>query len=136
MGIIMECINIFSGLGLAFFVFGASLMAHRIATHNGCTAQTEGKISLITRKFMDQEGEYKELAYTANGVEYKRPFSGSDSIEADQTVTVCYNPSKPKTIYILEDEPGARNIAVALIIGGILLLGIGILTGTGALQIL
>ncbi|MCL1804821.1 MAG: DUF3592 domain-containing protein [Clostridiales bacterium] len=136
MGIIMEYVNIFSGLGLALFLFGASLLAHRIATHNGCTAQTEGKISLINRKFMDQEGSYKGLAYTVNGVEYKKPFSGSDTIEADQTVTVCYNPSKPKTFYVLENEPGARNIAIALVIGGILLLGIGYLMGTGALQIM
>ena len=111
-----------------FFYIASNLHIHKLHSPNG--RQNQHFLSRVKGK----DYPYLGLTYTANGIEYAIPFSGSDTIKAGQTVTIYYNPSNPKSYYILEDKSNAKIVGIAFIIGGIVFTVIGYLVGANVLQ--
>jgi len=111
--------------GLVAGIFGLSFLLYQIITKAVYTEQTEGTVGLAHENRMGMDISYTCLTYTANGVVYTRPLSGSNKLAPGDVVTVQCNPSKPEKYYILQDKSNLRIIAVAFIIGGIVLMLIG-----------
>ena len=86
-----------------------------------CKVEVEGTARILFRKIMGTDMPYPALTYTVNGVEYTKPFSGDSSISESVmrggtgSVTVVYNPAKPKQHYILENASGSKIITSVLL---------------------
>jgi len=113
--------NAFFIFGLVCAVFGASWLSLQIIKRKQCTAKVEGAISTCYSHGLPYPG----LIYTVGGVEYSKPFSGSNEISVGQIVTVVYNPSNPKQFYIAEDKSTAKILGIAFACGGLVFMLVG-----------
>jgi hypothetical protein len=102
-------------------VFGASWLSLQIVRQKQCTAQVNGIISTCYW----HGAPYLGLTYMVDGIEYSKPFSGSDTFSAGQAVTVVYKPSNPERYYIAEDKQNARILGLAFAFGGLVFVLIG-----------
>ena len=127
--------NIFFIVGIAAAGFGVSLLVWQIYTERSCSEHTEGVIRTAYQHFAGKDIPYKELVYAVKGQEHCTPFSGSDTFDYGDTVTVRYNPSDPTRFYILEDKSNIRTLGLVFCIGGFLCLLIGYGVYLGILNI-
>ena len=108
-------------IGLAAFIFGAAFSLYQFFNRKMCTERAEGAITTGTQFGMP----YPKLTYTVNGVEYSKPFSGSETTAGMRNVTVVYNPSNPGKFYILEDKSNNLILGIAFLIGGVVFMLVG-----------
>ena len=123
--------NIFFIVGLVACGFGLSLLVWQMYTQRSCSEHSEGLIRTAYQQIAGKDIPYKELVYTVKGKEHCTPFSGSDTFDIGDRVTVRYNPGDPAKFFILEDKSNTRTIGLAFSIGGLVcsLIGYGVYLG-------
>ena len=113
-------------------MIGVFMLVNYVWLSFWCTEKTEGIV--VSGDIWKKENELM-LTFSANGEQYRLPFSYSDKMTVGTSVTVAYNPEKIETylnsFYILEDVPNTKKIAIFCIIGGIIamLVGYGVSIG-------
>ena len=118
--------------GLVFMAIGVFMLVNYVLLSFRCTERTEGLV--VDGDIWKNENELM-LTFSANGDQYRLPFSYSNKMTVGTSVTVAYNPEKIETylnsFYILEDVPNTKKMAVICIGGGIIamLVGYGVSIG-------
>ena len=124
--------NFWFVFGLVFAVIGLLILLNQAILRVRCTERTTGMIvngNLQNREFALM------LTFTANGEEYRLPFSHSNKMSAGMAVTVAYSPHKIdgywNSFYIVEDTANTGIMAIICIIGGIIFMlgGYGVSIG-------
>ena len=107
-------------LGTAFIGAGVYQVLHRFYLKKRCTEQVPGTVSGVWRKRVRGRKTatrfFVEYTYSVEGAEYVKKPSVSRSeyqkLKHGDSVTVCYDPAKPKRCHVLELE-----FRVAVVLG-------------------
>ena len=116
--------------GLVFTVIGILMLQSQIRKNNQCTEKTNG---LIVRSDLWNREAALMLTFTANGENYRLPFSYSHKMSEGMAVTVVYDPYdiSRRSCYILEDARNSIKMGIICIFAGIvfMLIGYGVSIG-------
>lgn len=122
--------GVWCGVGLIFLLIGFFMYRARKSKEKKCVAVTSGTVTDIEFRYSidNQEGDrpsyYPVFEYDAEGQHYRivsNVGTSKQKFYVGQSVTICYDPKKPKSYYVKDYKISKTIGYIFLAIGGICL---------------